>query len=439
MLISSALGSVGLSSWPWYVTVQLNVYAAVYAVFAVTLCVLMSIARRGDEVQRSAFLAGLLELRMQRLSKRSAEVARSHMMDAKKAFEEEDGGEATMRAGSHVHRSVIMRTRFLMVTLIIRCAMVAALCTAKAQGLPMVSAAAMVNLLAALLTEGQGVITFLFLGMQPEVIDDFWMLIDSIRHSYLVQLVIGDAHDVDDSPQQVVLHGGGHTWTSPRRRPDCWAPDDTRGAAHPYEGGGVAIYGVDHPYEGGEQRAGSRMRYRPFRMPFPGARAAAGRAAAADEATSACPSLFDASTGKGRPRGLGSLAAGRFHMPRISSFQLPSLGENLRGRFQHLHVPFVGHGEDSVADGGGWEPLGDEPNGDGDGRAVGGHSTPLSDSTDSTASGSAPAPPFPAPTPAQLDQRLAGGGAPAVAGQLGQAVVLPRGTHHQSTTASVAC
>lgn len=106
-------------------------------------------------------------------------------------------------------------------------------CLGHAQGLFYSGTTAMLNLLVVLLSEGQGAITLLFVGMQPETADDLRQLIASIR-SLLVRVCNGltgswcgspppseftDHHiGLDDehfvsSPQQVILHGGGHQWT----------------------------------------------------------------------------------------------------------------------------------------------------------------------------------------------------------------------------------
>lgn len=70
--------------------------------------------------------------------------------------------------------------------------------------------AAMLNLLVVLLSEGQGVITFLLLGLQPEIVHDLWVLLATVKDTWSVRTILGTQHaDLADSPQQVLAHGGG--------------------------------------------------------------------------------------------------------------------------------------------------------------------------------------------------------------------------------------
>ena len=49
------------------------------------------------------------------------------------------------------------------------------------------------------------------MGLQPEIVDDLWVLIRSVRDSAVVQAILGgwSALDLADSLQHVVIHGGG--------------------------------------------------------------------------------------------------------------------------------------------------------------------------------------------------------------------------------------
>ena len=140
-----------------------------------------------------------------------------------------------------MHRDVIMRTRFLMAGLLLRCVVLALLCLTRARELPLEGTTAMLHLLATFLCEGQGALTFLLLGMQPETVDDLAYLFVTLRGTvggvyeaavncrfmpWTAQHASGAppdastaaADDLDDfnSPQSVAVHGGGHRWSFSR-------------------------------------------------------------------------------------------------------------------------------------------------------------------------------------------------------------------------------
>ena len=167
------------------------------------------------------------------------EGARGLLGDLRKARYSDEGGGARLLDGSHVHRDVIMRTRFLMAGLLLRCVVLALLCLTRARDLPLVGTTAMLHLLATFLCEGQGALTFLLVGMQPETVDDLAYLLATLRgavggayeaaascrfmpwamHAAPGAPDAAAADDLDDfvnSPQSVAVHGGGHRWSFSR-------------------------------------------------------------------------------------------------------------------------------------------------------------------------------------------------------------------------------
>jgi len=220
LLDTSIWPDAGLARRGWLYTLapygktQLIVYAFVYFTFAVALCVLMSLASRSHQAQRQAYLGAMLLSQAKGNDDANGLMIKKQLLEAKKAIDlqtEEDGGMAQTLEGASFHRNGIMRTRFLMTSLTIRCFMLSMVCAGHAQQLPMEGTTAMLNLLAALLSEGQGIVSFLILGLQPEITDNLWLLFRYIRESAIVHWLLGgwNAFDFGDSPQQVIVHGGG--------------------------------------------------------------------------------------------------------------------------------------------------------------------------------------------------------------------------------------